>query len=91
MQEMNIADATDQIFQTFDSLLNKGKFAECDSILASVDVSKLKSPLIRSFLTITMPAKEHLPFRVKFFNEALIEVAKQRGKETAHKLLHRLE
>ncbi len=82
--------ATDKVFDVIDRLLCDGREEVCDEILASVEIAKLPSALLRSLLTITAPAKERLRSRSSFFAEAYGEVERQRGPDMAKRLLGRL-
>jgi hypothetical protein len=85
--QRDLQAATDKVFDTIDRLLCEGREGLCDEILASVEVGRLPSALLRSFLTITAPAKERLPSRPSFFAMAYPEVERQRGPEMAKRLL----
>lgn len=89
--QRDIQAATDKVFDTIDRLLCDGREDLCDEILASVEVARLPSALLRSFLTITAPAKDRLRSRSSFFAKAFDEVKRQRGLDLAKRLLGRLE
>jgi hypothetical protein len=82
--------ATDQIFETVDRFLLQGAFSTCDEILRRVDVQRLPTALMRSFLTITAPAKDKLPARKAFYDTVLSEMIHLKGKEKAERLLGQL-
>lgn len=86
----NIDNATDHIFDRFNLLLLEDRYIECDMILSQLDLSKLPTTLMRSFLTITAPAKDHLPSRNKFFNDVFSIFSALKGEERAEKILGRL-
>lgn len=82
--------ATDKIFDTVDRLLLEGAFPVCDEILRRVDVQRLPTALMRSFLTITAAAKDKLPARKAFYNQVLAEMIRLKGNEKAQRLLEHL-
>src|SRR5258707_15637905 len=63
----DLQSATDTIFETIDRLLLDGAFTVCNEILRCVDVRRLPTALMRSFLTITAAAKDKLPARSAFY------------------------
>jgi hypothetical protein len=86
----DLQSATDRVFDKIDRLLCDGREDVCDEILARVDVTRLPTALLRSFLTITAPAKGRLPSRRSLFAKAYGEMVRQRGPEMAQRLLDRL-
>jgi len=91
LAELNrLQEATDEVFDQMDNLLCGGAFTVCDEILKRVDVRRLPTALLRSFLTITAAAKEKLPARKAFYNKAFAEVTRQKGPEKTHRLLAQL-
>jgi hypothetical protein len=88
--QRDLQAATDKVFDTIDRLLCDGRESVCDEILAHVDVTRLPSALLRSFLTITAPAREKLCSRRFFYARAYGEVERQRGADMAKRLLGRL-
>jgi hypothetical protein len=86
----DLQSATDRVFDTIDRLLCDGSDDICDEILSRVDVPRLPTGVIRSFLTITAPAKERLPSRPSFFAKAQREVTRLRGADMAQRLLGKL-
>jgi hypothetical protein len=90
LAQYDLQSATDRIFDRIDRLLCDGREDICDEILSRVDVARLPSALLRSFLTITAPAKHSLPSRRPFFAKAYDEVSQQRGPEMAERLFSRL-
>jgi hypothetical protein len=82
--------ATDQIFETVDRLLLEGAFTVCNEILRHVDVRRLPTALMRSFLTITAAAKDKLPARQAFYHQVLSEMIRLKGNEKAQRLLGQL-
>jgi hypothetical protein len=61
--------ATDRIFDFIDRLLCDSLFPVCDEVLRRVDVEKLSTSLMRSFLSITDAAKHKLPSRPAFYQK----------------------
>ncbi len=86
----DLQGATDKIFETVDRLLLEGAFTVCNEILCRVDVHKLPTALMRSFLTITAAAKDKLPARKAFYNQVLSEMIRLKGNEKAERLLGQL-
>lgn len=86
----SIPRATDHLFQAVDGLLHKGDFSWCDEMLRQANVSQLAPALLRSFLTITAPAKVHLAHRDTFYKRAFGEMERLKGREKAERLLGRL-
>jgi hypothetical protein len=86
----DLQTATDQVYELFDRLLTEGSFETCDRMLKQVDVGKLSTSLMRSFLTITTAAKDKLQTRGDFFARVEREMIRQRGEETTKRLLSRL-
>lgn len=58
-----VDSATDLIFDYIDWLLRAGEFNTCNELLLRVDVEKLTTTLMLSFLTITAAAKSKLGAR----------------------------
>lgn len=86
----DLQGATDRVFDYIDRLLSAESFGVCNAILGRVDVLKLPSALLRSFLTITDAAKEKLPARRAFYDQAFQEMMRLKGHESAQKLLGNL-
>jgi hypothetical protein len=86
----DLQGATDKVFDTFDGLLLEGDCAACNEILRKVDVSRLSTALMRSFLTITAAAKEKLPARKALYKQVLSEMIRLKGKEKAERLIGQL-
>jgi hypothetical protein len=82
--------ATDRIFDTMDRLLLRGAFTACNEILRRVDLHRLPTALMRSFLTITAAAKDRLPARKLFYKAVLAEMTRLKGDEKANRLLGQL-
>jgi hypothetical protein len=78
------------VFDALDRLLCDSHVDLCDQILASVEVERLPSSLLRSFLVITAAAKEKLPSRSGFFSRAFAAMEQQRGPDRTRRLLERL-
>jgi GNAT superfamily N-acetyltransferase len=86
----DLESATDRIFDFTDRLLCDGYFSACDDILRTVDVDKLPTALMRSFLSITAAAKEKLPSRPALFLKIEQKMIERRGAEKARKILANL-
>jgi hypothetical protein len=82
--------AMDAVFDHLDRLLNDGLFGVCDKLLARVDLERMPSSVRRAFLAVTRPAKQELPARAAFYNEALRLLSQERGEQTARKMLNSL-
>ena len=82
--------ATDCLFDHIDTLLRDNKTAQVNRILESVDVDRLPTALMRSFLTITAAAKEWLPSRLQLFKQIELKMRALRGERTTQRLLSRL-
>jgi hypothetical protein len=82
-----------EIFAKLDSLMKAGDFPECNQILATADIPRLKSEdLILSFLTITCAAdRAILPSRANFFQKAKAAIESTDGKQYADQLFDGLE
>ncbi len=82
--------ATDRIFDSIDRLLCDGQFDVCDEILRTVDVEKLPTTLMRSFLSITAPAKQKLPSRSALYVKIEQKMNDLRGVERTRKIIGNL-
>ncbi|MCA9182226.1 MAG: hypothetical protein KDA51_12260 [Planctomycetales bacterium] len=56
-------EAADIVFEKIDDLLCAGQFRRCDELLQMVDVKRLDTKVMLSFLAITLAAKDKLPGR----------------------------
>ncbi len=65
-----IDPAIDLLFEKIDDLLVDGHFTACDDILRAIDVSRLDTNLLVAVLSITVAAREHLPYRVRWLERA---------------------
>ena len=83
--------AIDVIFQYMNSLLVEGRFEDCDRILGEVEIARIPTVLMVSFLTITAAAKTNLKNRGGFFKDVRRVVARERGEKTAQRLLDGLD
>ena|GEM_PF-5791653 len=79
--------ATDMIFYRIDKLLCKAEFEQCDGLLRQLDIRRLPTSLMRSFLTITYPAKDKLKSRTSLFASIREEFIRQRGEAKTKRLL----
>ncbi len=86
----DLQGATDKIFETVDRLLLAGAFTDCNEILRLIDLHRLPTALMRSFLTITAAAKDKLPARKAFYNQVLRETIRLKGNEKAQRILGQL-
>ncbi len=82
--------ATDKVFDYIDRLLSSQMFEICDEILKQVKVDRLSTSLMRSFLTITFAAKDHLNERTEFYKKVEEQMTSKRGPEVTKRLLSRL-
>ena len=90
---IELAESLDdgQTSRDLDDLLHEESYDVCDEILKQVDAKKLPSALLRSFLTITAPAKDRLRYRETFYKAAFAEMVRVKGDVAkAQKLLGRL-
>lgn len=80
----------DSVLESLNKLLKAGEFGQCDRILAgSVSlIPSMPAGVIASFLGITWRAKDRLPARATFYEEAESFVTKTRGADESHRLLH---
>jgi hypothetical protein len=86
----DIEGATDRIFDHIDRLLSDNQFIVCDEILRRVDVERLPTALMRSFLTITAAAKDKLPWRKSLYQKIERKMVQLKGEEKAKKIIGRL-
>lgn len=86
----DLQGATDEIFETVDQLLLDEKFGYCNKIVSRIDLHRLPTALMRSFLTITAAAKDKLPARRTFYEQVLKEMIRLKGNEKAQRLLGQL-
>jgi hypothetical protein len=82
--------ATFRVFDQIESLLHEGAFTVCDTLLERIVVRRLSTSLMRSFLTITFPAKDKLPSRAKLLGQIQSEMTRIRGAEITRRLLSKL-
>lgn len=81
----------DYIFSSLNEMLATGDAEMCDSILASVDINRLKTDLLLSFLTITFAGRERLPSRRRYYAKARRQIARDVGWCEARRLLSALD
>jgi hypothetical protein len=79
-------EAIAEALNYFDSRLIARRFSDCDRALLQLDVTRLASSVIVSILGITLRAK-HLKCRAIFFERAMREIARQKGRQYARELL----
>jgi hypothetical protein len=82
--------ATFKVFDHVERLLHEGAFDVCNTLIERIDVTRLSSSLMRSFLTITLAAKDSLPSRTKLLGRIESEMTRIRGSEITRRLLSRL-
>ena len=68
-------------------MLIDGFFAICNEILSEVDVETLDTKLMRSFLSITAPAKKKLPSRVALYKKIEAKMLVLRGPEKTRRII----
>lgn len=83
----NVESATDRVFDFIDKLLCDDEFVICDEILKRVDVDKLPTTLMRSFLTITHAAKGKLPARQALYRKIDRKMAELKGANKAGRII----
>jgi hypothetical protein len=83
--------AADRVFDHIDRLLCDGDFAAVDAIVARVDVARLPTSLMRSFLTITAAAKTHLPSRPGLYDTIKDEMTRLRGADATKRIIGNLK
>jgi len=79
-----------KIYDFLDRVLIDGFFAVCDEILSKVDVEKLDTRLMDSFLAITAPAKKKLPSRAALYEKIEAKMITLRGPEKTRRILGNL-
>jgi hypothetical protein len=84
-------DIGDAIFDTIDRLLCDGKFSECDDLIASLDVNRIDTSAMRSFLVITSAAKSKLPSRRLLYSRIYDRMIEVKGEEKTKRTLKNLE
>lgn len=83
--------AIDVIFEYINQLLVERRFEACDRILGDVEIARIPTVLMVSFLTITAAAKSKLRNRRRFYKSVERFVALERGNKAAQHLLDGLE
>ena len=76
-----------KVYDFLDRVLIDGFFAVCNEILSVVDINKLDTKLMDSFLTITAPAKTKLPSRVVLYKKIESKMTALRGPEKTRRIL----
>jgi hypothetical protein len=79
-----------KIFDFLDRVLLDGFYAVCDDILATVEVENLHTNLMRSFLSITAPAKKKLPARAALYRKIEKRMIELRGKQKTRRIIGNL-
>ena len=83
--------ATDIVFDNIDRMLCDGSFSQINALLKRVEVEKLNSTLMRSFMTITAAARDKLPARKPLYDKIYARMIELKGQEKADKILKNLE
>ena len=86
-----VHEALDKVFDLFDDLMSAGKFKECDALLASADVDRLKSAVAIGFLTATWAARSQLPARAELVSRLTGRLLSEKTPEEVKQLLAGLE
>ncbi len=73
-----------EIFDFLDRLLADGNFGPCNDLLAKVDINLLDTKVMRSLLSVTAPAKKHLPARALLFERIEKRMIELRGELKTH-------
>jgi len=60
--------ALDELFDRIDEMLSASEYEKVDSILANMPLEGPSLTLMMGVLSITRPAAEHLPSRVRYFD-----------------------
>jgi hypothetical protein len=76
-----------KIFDFLDRVLLDGFFGVCNDILSTVNVDLLDTRLMRSFLSITAPAKKKLPARAALYKKIEAKMIALRGHEKTRKII----
>jgi hypothetical protein len=87
----NPSAATDRVYDHIEQLLYEGSFKVCDQILERIDVDRLSTALMRSFLTITAPARDELKARSDLYTRIQKAMIGRIGEEKTGRLLSRLD
>jgi hypothetical protein len=85
-----IREGIQYIFSQINRLLSDGAFDVADAVLANIDVNRLGSDLILSFLTITRAARGKLPYRIAYLDRARHRISEIRGAGVADRLLRHM-
>jgi len=83
----DIEGTTDYIFDQIDKLLCNGDFAVCDGILKNLDVERIPTTIMRSFLTITATAKTNLPSRGVLYQNIEHKMTVLKGEEKTRRII----
>lgn len=67
---MNLDRKLDRIYDWMDDLMWAGRLDEIARILSEVEVEKTSTVLLLGYLTATLPVKNRVPGRDKFFQAA---------------------
>lgn len=83
--------AGDIVFDKIDRALCDGKFVEINEVLKKVQIKKLTTSLMRSFLCITHCAKHLLPYYNKLYEDIEQEMILVRGQPATSRILKNLK
>lgn len=84
-------EAADLVFARIDSILSAGEFEICDVLISKVDVGRLDSNLMVSFLMTTVAAAEKLPSRLGFVSKVETALRNIKGEQAAANLVCRFK
>jgi hypothetical protein len=82
--------ATDRIFDFIDRLLSDGSFPVCDELLRRIEVDHLPPALMRSFLAITVAAKDRLPSWKELYRNIEQKMVELKGPAKTQRLIGQL-
>ena len=63
LKSKQVDDNLDAIFETVDDLMSDGKFDFLDSVMRDMNYYQMDEDILIGWLTATLPAREHLPYR----------------------------
>lgn len=72
---MNLDRALDDLYDHIDEALTQGRFTDVDQELGAVDVAALAPAILIGWLSITGPARDHLPGRATFAQAVRVRLA----------------
>lgn len=86
-----LSDAADLVYDHLEQLLHEGAHEACDRILGMVEVDRFSTAMMRSFLTVTAPAKSKLKCRSELYARIEKAMISRTDPERTHRLLCRLD